>query len=696
MRKLFLSNYHFLFLVISIISWIYLLGFDYIYPTNVSWLNSGDLSTYQLGWEYFRNDKWRFPIGLNPNYGIYSDSNIIYSDSIPLLAIIFKLFNFLLPEKFQYFSIWIFLCIYLQIFFSFKIIFIGTGHKFFSLIGSLFFLTASIFIHRSGIHLSLLGQWLILCGIYIEISENNKKYFFRLITILLSLVIHFYFFLMLLIIIFSQDLYKVVIKKKYNLNIIKEFTLIIILSLVLMYVIGYFSIKLDDGLGWGYGYYNFNLNSFINPSGQNNNGTFSWSNLLMKQNYQNKEIEGFSYLGISGIIFFIIFSINFFKKKYKIFFQNLNWVIIIVPFLIISISNNINFGDLNIFSIDLNKFVYAFFSIFRASGRMIWPIYYIIFIVGIIFTFKYFKSKSIYVLLILLIIQIGDTYSGIKNYKFGSQYPEIHKHKKNPFWIGLSSQFNEILLIESKNQSNIFNHLSRYLIEEKFIKTDLVNLARVNREKTTFAKYDLIKDFNNRNLSVFNKKIFLTKNKNIASYLKHLFQNEIYIYFQDKIWIISNEKIGEYPQYDLTLETLANLNEKNNFLINFDHASQIPSIGWETQNQIQGLISYGYNSSLFLKIKGISCEKKNQIKFDIEKYYKDTENNIKFSIISENKKIKSYNSNEFKNLVLEINCNASNVYNFIFEIDNPTSLYDQKKGLNREKKSIILKSVSIL
>ena len=56
--------------------------------------------------------------------------------------------------------------------------------------------------------------------------------------------------------------------------------------------------------------------------------------------------------------------------------------------------------------------------------------------------------KSIYVLLILLIIQIGDTYSGIKNYKFGSQYPEIHKHKKNPFWIGLSKQFNEILLIE--------------------------------------------------------------------------------------------------------------------------------------------------------------------------------------------------------------------------------------------------------
>ena len=89
MKKFYLLNYHLLFLVISIISWVYLLGFDYINPTNVSWLNSGDLSTYQLGWEYFRNDKWRFPIGLNPNYGIYSDSNIVYSDSIPIFAIFF-------------------------------------------------------------------------------------------------------------------------------------------------------------------------------------------------------------------------------------------------------------------------------------------------------------------------------------------------------------------------------------------------------------------------------------------------------------------------------------------------------------------------------------------------------------------------------------------------------------------------------
>ena len=696
MRKFYLLNYYFLFLIISIISWVYLLGLNYINPTNVSWLNSGDLSTYQLGWEYFRNDKWRFPIGLNPNYGIYSDSNIIFSDSIPIFAIFFKLFNFLLPEKFQYFSIWIFLCIYLQIFFSYKIIFKGTSNRLFSFLGSLFFLTASIFIHRSGIHLSLFGQWLILCGIYIETLEDSKKSSLRLITLLISLLVHFYFFLMLIILIFFQDFYKIVISKKSISKILKRLILIIIPSVFFMYVIGYFSINLDDGLGWGYGYYNLNLNSFINPSGQNNTGTFSWSNFLIKKNYQNGEIEGFSYLGISGIFFFAIFILNMFKGRFNIFFQNFNWLVLIMPFLIISVSNNINFGDINIVSFDLNKFVYIFLSIFRASGRMIWPLYYIIFVIGIIFIFKYFKSKSILVILILLFIQIVDIHSGIKNYKFGSQYLVFHEHKKNLFWVGLSKQFNEIRLIESKNQSNIFHFLSKYLIDEKFIKTDLVNLARVNREKTVFAKYNLIEDFHNENLSVFDKKIFLNEKKNIALYLKNLFQDKIYIYFQDNIWIITNEKIKGYPQYNLTLDSLNELKVKNDFVINLDDHSEIPFIGWEIQNKDQSYISYGYKSSLILKIKGISCKKKNRIKFNVEKYYKDLENNIKFSISNGDQKITNFDTNNLENLILDINCNASNVYNFIFEINNPVSLYDIKKGLNREKRSIILKSISII
>ena len=89
-------------------------------------------------------------------------------------------------------------------------------------------------------------------------------------------------------------------------------------------------------------------------------------------------------------------------------------------------------------------------------------------------------------------------------------------------------------------------------------------------------------------------------------------------------------------------------------------------------------------------------KKKNRIKFDIEKYYKDLERNIKFSLTDGYNKIVNFGTNNLESLVLDLDCNASNIYNFTFEIDNPISLYDLKQGLNREKKSIILKSISII
>ena len=89
-------------------------------------------------------------------------------------------------------------------------------------------------------------------------------------------------------------------------------------------------------------------------------------------------------------------------------------------------------------------------------------------------------------------------------------------------------------------------------------------------------------------------------------------------------------------------------------------------------------------------------KKKNRIKFHVEKYYKDLENSIKISLKDGNGEIINFDTNNLENLVLDLNCNATNIYSFTFEIDNPISLYDLRQGLNREKKSIVLKSISVI
>jgi hypothetical protein len=262
-KKYYILKYQLFIITVSLSLWVYLLGVDYIKPSNIEWLHSGDLSINQIGWNFFKNYDWRFPIGSNPNYGIYYQGSVVFSDSIPLLAIFFKLFNKFLPNIFQYFSLWILLSIYFQLFFSFKIIYKLSANLKFSLISSLFFCISTVFLNRSGFHLALSGQWIILSAFYLEINQIKNKALYRNFNILLSVLIHFYFTIILILFYIFRNIYNIFKKESKLKSFIIELSIIFILVISLMYVVGYFTINLDDGLGWGYGFYNFNLNSFL-------------------------------------------------------------------------------------------------------------------------------------------------------------------------------------------------------------------------------------------------------------------------------------------------------------------------------------------------------------------------------------------------------------------------------------------------
>ena len=303
-----------------------------------------------------------------------------------------------------------------------------------------------------------MGQWIILSYILNEINNSDYKKIIRNLNILLSVGIHFYFTIIILLFYTFQKIYDLFKKNLDFKETLIEYSTIFISTILTMYVLGYFTLNLDDGLGWGYGYFNFNLNSFFNPLGLNNNGHFSWSLFLPIQKYQNGEIEGFSYLGLSGIIFLILFILNFFKKKYLIIFDNYKLLTIFLGFVILAVSNNINFGDTNLLSLSLNKMFYLILSSIRASGRLIWPVYYIIFIVGIIFIYRFFdKKKSTLIILFLFFIQIIDLHPGLLQYKFGSQYLYSKNYDliKDKIWNNISSDFSTIRLIEPRNDSKI-------------------------------------------------------------------------------------------------------------------------------------------------------------------------------------------------------------------------------------------------
>ena len=699
MKKYSIFKYQIFLIITSISFCFYLLGPNYISPLNSEWLFNGDLSTYQLGWQFFRLDEWRFPLGINPNYGIYLNNSVVFSDSIPLFAIFFKTFKNFLPTEFQYFSIWILVCIYLQLFFSFQIIYKITNDLFYSAISSLFFSFATVFIHRSGIHLSLFGQWIILSFFYVELLSKNK-FFYKNLIILLSSTIHFYFTIILLIIFFIEKVSDYFRNKKLIKKILIQISTVLFTSLVLMYIVGYFSLNLNDGLGWGYGYYSFNLNSFFNPAGQTNTSEVIWSNFLSKRVFQNGQIEGFSYLGLSGFIFFIIFVFKIFNKKKIIIYSNAKIISICMIFLILSISNNINFDQINILQIPLNNIIYAVTSIIRASGRLIWPFYYLIFIVGIIFIYQNFqKKKSLTIIIILLFVQVADISKGLNEYKFGKQYDQrnIQMNLKDDIWNNLSTNYDQIRLLEPQNQSRIYYLLSKKLFKEKFLKTDIVYLARVNRQKIIDMKYEIVNLLDNRDLDIFNNTVFISDNINAVRHVFHIYQEKLNYYFRDNLWIIIKKNINHNEVDNIkNLKDIYIHNFDNNNSFNFNNL-KIAGIGWNHKDLSNGLILEGFKSSLFLKVYGENCSKESYLRIKINQYYSQNLYPISLRLFINEKLTKKILIDKKENdFLFKFNCLNGKKNSIFFHVENPQSLFDKKNGLNRVKRSIILKKLSII
>jgi hypothetical protein len=94
---------------------------------------------------------------------------VIFSDSNPLLALLFKPFNGWLPQTFQYFGLWLLACFVLQAWFAWKLLGLITDNPVLRLLGTGLLVFSPPMFLRTGGHLSLAGHFLILAALYLAL-----------------------------------------------------------------------------------------------------------------------------------------------------------------------------------------------------------------------------------------------------------------------------------------------------------------------------------------------------------------------------------------------------------------------------------------------------------------------------------------------------------------------------------------------
>lgn len=472
-------------IIIGFIGFLLVVGISTLNVQNIAWLSKGDALFNYVGWEIFRQSPWTNPIGLNPNYGLEFGSSIVYSDSVPILAILFKLFSSLLGHPFQYFGIWLLLCFILQAFFGLKLAELITKNKWLQLCISVIFLFTPAMLFRTNVHLALAGHFVILWALYLNLKRNSSSWSWVLL-ITITLGIHFYLFVMVIILWFGSLLDRLFTKQSNIKSLAFECGFIFLTIGIFVWQYGYLAISVGSSSGIGYGYYQFNLLGFFNPMG--------WSMFVTRNIYNPPHFESFAYAGAGIFSSLVLGALLLGRKKerselFRKIYHYKFLVISIFLMLCISISQNVYIGNSYI-QLPLNEHILFALNALGASSRFSWPFLYSMTFVSFWLIIKGYRKGIVAIFFILCLLQVCDISKGwlkLHHYFSHLKGKNIEHTLTHEFWSEVPKQYSALKLIPPQHWPDRWNNFAAYAAQNK-IATNTVFLARHDLLKVIQAK----------------------------------------------------------------------------------------------------------------------------------------------------------------------------------------------------------------
>jgi len=456
-------------------------------PTNIGWLAEGDPATHYLGWVFFRYAPWSIPLGLNPQYGLELASAIPYSDSVPLLALLFKPFSALLPEPFQYLGFWLLACFVLQAWFGWKLAGLATVQSFLRILATALFVFAPPMLARLHGHYALAGHFLVLAALYLALRERqDARLWWWSGVLLVAALVHPYLLAMTGALWLASLVDQAVRVRALRCALLAELAAVVPVIAVAAWQAGYFSVDGSFASG-GYGVYRLNMLSLFDPAG--------WSYVLPDLPQGPGDYEGFNFLGL-GLLGLLAVCVVFIPGKR----DELIGAVSARPFLVVvlagltcfALTHRLGIGAATL-DLPLDGGLERLANTFRSSGRMFWPAYYAILFAIVAFVARRTTPRVAGGLLaIALAVQIVDTSAGWKPIRAKLMAePTTHwaSPLASPFWSEAARHYRKVRLVPPRNEAPAWQVWASYAAQHR-LATDAVYLARIDAEGLAAAARD--------------------------------------------------------------------------------------------------------------------------------------------------------------------------------------------------------------
>ena len=352
-------------------------GVGIVNPRHVDWLLIGeDTSMFQLGWQFFRNEAWTYPLGRIYDYLAPVGSSIALTDSIPLLAIPLKLVSGLLPTSFQYLGFYLMMNYVLMGVFGYLLVRDLTPCRRQRALGVALLLLTPPFLQRWG-HIALSSHWIVLWALWnslrTPLPSRPRSWFLRWLPIwLVAAAIHPYLVIMVAGLTVAHGVRVVVIDRSIDGRHALGGLLLLVLALLLVWhAAGYFVFSDAFAPGNAPIYtFSMNINAAWNP--------MATSTLLRDLPTNWGQYEGYGYLG-AGLLLLSLVALALLPMAghdRRRSLRHLPLAIVVVGLTIFALSNRLTLGDRIVYEYTYPDFIRPAVETVRAMGRFFWPAFY--------------------------------------------------------------------------------------------------------------------------------------------------------------------------------------------------------------------------------------------------------------------------------------------------------------------------------
>jgi hypothetical protein len=405
-------NWVILSIVLGAVSAFTILGWNILNPLNINWLN-GDRAMHYLGWAFLRQETiWYFPPTWTTRLGYPIGLSVSFTDCLPLIAVLLRPFQALLPNNFQYLGLYSLACFILQFYFAFQLarrLLPNSAMQI--LMAGIMLALAPVYLTRLALHVPFAFQWLILACLaaYFAPCEAGNWRWYRPLVIFAALAgaIQLYLAFLVCSIALTGALRMRLERRSGTVKMFGFTGAAVGACACTAWLFGFLGTNAGYA-GEGYGYYSFNLLSPINPQPLGADG--GPSVLLPSFPIFAGQYEGYAYLG-AGVILLLIIGI---AARPRTLLDLASPTI--APLLILSLaltalsaSTTVTIGPIVIGTIALPDVIVGALSAFRASGRLFWPVYYLIILGAVVLIVRAFETRrAVVILCAAMLLQLCD------------------------------------------------------------------------------------------------------------------------------------------------------------------------------------------------------------------------------------------------------------------------------------------------